>query len=253
MLFSDNNVIIHEILEWWSHHYCNVNTAGLRLPSAWFEVSSTHMDNIVIVKVAEGSPDQPAALVTHCLTLETNFAWKLCVHGQVILTAICAPLSAFPSTLHLADLHHLLSTVDKLHVCACHPDQQFVDMVEAREGKQNSPSGDTTAFVDRKILPSNTCEMLTFSVKCAPCVRYRGTLRAIHHRWSRNKQNSCESDVSSHTNDRWLTSPQKKAKTSKQTLQSAEAAVKYLKHKIQASTEKLGVNIDDSLHSGLVR
>ena len=210
-----------------------------------------------MVKVAEGSPDQPAASVTHCLTLEANFAWKLCVHGQVILTAICAPLSAFPSTLHLDDIHHLLSTVDKLRVCAGHPDQQFVDMVEAREGKLYSPSGDTTAFVDRKILPatvrSNTCEMLNSSVKCAPCVRYRDTLRAIHHRWSRNKQNSCEIDVSSHTNDRWLTSPQKKAKTSqlKQNLRSAKAAVKYLKHKIQASTEKLGVDVDDSLHSGL--
>ena len=70
------------------------------------------------------------------------------MHGQVISTATCAPLSAFPSPLHLADLHHLLSAVDKLRVCAGHPDQQFIDMVEARKGKLYSPSGDTAAFVN---------------------------------------------------------------------------------------------------------
>ena len=40
--------------------------AGLRLPSAWFEVSSTPMDNIVVVKVAEGSPDQPVCTDCCC-------------------------------------------------------------------------------------------------------------------------------------------------------------------------------------------
>ena len=34
-------------------------------------------------------------------------------------------------------------------------------------------------------------------------------------------------------------------------IKSAESAVKYLKDKIAASTQKLGVDVDDSLHNGL--
>ena len=34
-------------------------------------------------------------------------------------------------------------------------------------------------------------------------------------------------------------------------LRAAESSLKYLKGKIQSSTETLGVNVDDSLHSGL--
>lgn len=55
------------------------------------------------------------------------------------------------------------------------------------------------------------------------------------------------------TRIKWLTSPEKKAKASqlRERVKSAEAAVKYLKKKIEASTKRLGVEVDDSLHSGL--
>lgn len=238
----------------------------VQLPSnAWFDISpAAPLDKVVLVKMQDDhSSDQPA-VISNCLVVEPNLQWKLSVYGQLVLPDKCTPLSRLPTKLELiTDLKKLLSTIDQLCLCAGNPDQHFVEMVEAKKGKLLSPSGTVAAFVDRNApillngkivhatVRSSECQILTSASKCPQCVRYRDTVRAMHHRWQKRKPSL--QPTSSHINDRWLTTPEKKLKTCmlRQRVRSAEAAVKYLKEKIKISTSKLGVDIDDPLHSGL--
>ena len=88
---------------------------------------------------------------------------------------------------------------------------------------------------------SAECQVLTSALKCPQCVSYRNTMRAMYHRWQKRKSSSPIHSTSTHTNDRWLTTPERKIKTSllKARVRSAESTVKYLKDKINASTRKL--------------
>ena len=148
---------------------------------------------------------------------------------------------------------------------AGHPDQHFVDMVEARKEKLFTASGTIAAFLDKSFqvalhghsclatVRMSGCQILCSTVKCTHCVGYRDVLRAMYHRWRKWEISPSRPSTSSHINDRWLTTPEKKMKTNQMRIRirSAESAVKYLKEKIAASTEKRGVYVDDSLHTGL--
>ena len=166
----------------------------------------------------------------------------------------CTLLYKFPTHLRYSDLQELLSTIDKLQVCAGHPDQHFVQFIEEK-------SRNTTAILDRSgvfvmngciydvTVRSTKCEVLTTSLKCSQCVTYRNTLRTMYHRWNKRTVPSS----SSHTNDRWLTPAEKDAKSTmlRQRAKSAESALRYMKKKIEISNKKLGVEVDDDLHGGL--
>ena len=165
------------------------------------------------------------------------------------------------------DLSQLLVQLDQLSVCPGHPDPHFVAMANARKGKLTSSSGDTAAYIDRnaaveisgqmysETIRSSKCHLLIRGTKCPQCVSYRDTLRSIHHRWSK-KQNQSPSRVASthsHANERWLNTPQRKAKVSrlKSRMRLSEKRVQSLEEKIKESTEKKGVQVDDPLHVGL--
>ena len=140
-------------------------------------------------------------------------------------------------------------------------------MVEAKKGKLISSSGDIAAYVDRNAavelngqsygatVRSAKCQILTSGTKCPECVHYRDIIRSIHHRWQKRLKTSPSQLTSthSHVNDRWLKTPERKAKVAKlrQRVRSAESMVKYMKEKIAVSTDELGTHVDDSLHNGL--
>ena len=130
-----------------------------------------------------------------------------------------------------------------------------MEMAEAKKGKLMSSSGDVAAFVDSNAavqlngqsysvtVRSAKCQILTSAIKCPECISYRDIIRSIHHRWQKhlNTSPSKLTGTHSHVNDRWLTTPEKKEKTSKlkRRVRSAEGMVKYMKEKISASTEQL--------------
>ena len=60
----------------------------------------------------------------------------------------CPPLSDIPTDLEANQLQHLLCLLDQLRVCPGHPDDHYVDMVRAKEGKLISTSGDIAAYID---------------------------------------------------------------------------------------------------------
>ena len=124
-------------------------------------------------------------------------------------------------------------------------------MLEAKKEKLYLSSGSTSAFLDRKpphaTVRTTKSELLTPAIKCPWCIKYRNTLRTMFHRWRKQQSVGNKIDARSHKNNRWLTSPEK-ASQLRERVKSAEAAVKK---KIEASTKRLGVEVDDSLHSGL--
>ena len=111
---------------------------------------------------------------------------------------------------------------------------------------------------DRKYLEtvrSTTCELLTTSPRCPTCVAYRDTLRSLHHKLTKQQtiSPSRRTDVSSHTNYRYLTTPQKqkRMKNLKHSLDLAKQEIAYLKDRIQASIDKNGVTLDQDLSNDL--
>ena len=149
---------------------------------------------------------------------------------------------------------------------ATRPDKHLLDFVSAKKGQLLSASGNVTAFLDTSgpvmlngqrcptTVRSAECQVLTSALKCPQCVSYRNTMRAMYHRWQKRKSSSPIHSASTHTNDCWLTTPERKIKTSllKLHVRSAESTVKYLKDKINASTRKLGVDVNDSLHTAQI-
>ena len=148
-------------------------------------------------------------------------------------------------------LQKFLLLLDKLTICPGHPDHHLISMAKHKEGKFMSQSGDVTAYLDSnaavelngqtycKTIRSSSCHLLINSSKCPECVRYRSTLWSMHHKWQKCQKLSTTLTTSthSHTNERWLNSPQIRAKAAQlqERVRSTEKRVKYLEEKIKAS------------------
>ena len=194
------------------------------------------------------------------MVVEQDRTWKLHIHGHQV-NPQC--LFNVPTQLQAANLTQLLSSIDQLNVCAGHPDAHFVEIVEAKKGSLKSATGDVAAYIDSnalvelngqrysKTLRSASCQLLSSASKCPDCVAYRDNIRSTYHRWIKTTPSTSAS--SSHTNDRWMTTPERRMKTAelKSRVRSAESAVKYMKKKIASSVDKTGISVDDSLHVGL--
>ena len=160
---------------------------------------------------------------------------------------------------------------DELIFCAGQPDIHFVNMVKAKKGKILSKDGKVVvAFVDeceivrdetvyQYTVRSSDCELASTTDKCVSCQKYRANLRAMYSRWSKRRAgdeqaSTSGSTSSSHTNDRYLNTPEKKAKAAdlRKRLHTAEASMKRLSDRICKLTEDHGEVIDDALYSDLL-
>ena len=225
------------------------------LPSpAWSIQTPSLSSKVIIAKVNVQSSSAQPLVISHTVTVHSDFTWTLTVHGHVVSQEQCSAIFHMRVIASVPDLSQLLVQLDQLSVCPGHPDPHFVAMANARKGKLTSSSGDTAAYIDRnaaveisgqmysETIRSSKCHLLIRGTKCPQCVSYRDTLRSIHHRWSK-KQNQSPSRVASthsHANERWLNTPQRKAKVSrlKSRMRLSEKRVQYLEEKIKESTEK---------------
>ena len=137
---------------------------------------------------------------------------------------------------NITQFQALVTHIDDMHICVGHPDPHFVEMVEARKGRLLSSSGSVAAVNDRSssvvfkderysaTVRSADCQILTSATKCSQCASYRTNLRSSYHKWT--KRNLSPSS-SSHVNDRWLTTPERKQKSTelKKRARSAESIV----------------------------
>lgn len=130
---------------------------------------------------------------------------------------MCSALRSFPVLMDAEHLLELISTLDRLKICAGQPDMNFVSMVRAKKGKVLSSDGtvvdnmpvDFGGNTYTNTVRTSSCEILSEAGKCTSCSKYRASLRSMCHRW--NKRLSTQSS-SVYTNDRYLNTPEKSAK-----------------------------------------
>ena len=120
--------------------------------------------------------------VSHCLTINTDLTWSLCVHGKCVHIEDCKALRTLPSVLEIGSANSLLVAVNNLQVCAGHPESHFVTLYESKQDTNRSHDGSITAYKDAHAVilngdayPSTVrtskCEL---PAKCASCMQYRG-------------------------------------------------------------------------------
>ena len=83
------------------------------------------------------------------------------------------------------------------------------------------------------------CELLVHDVKCPSCKSYRATLQVMYSQWH-SRDNTQLSDTTSHMNERYLNTPEMKAKMEnmKRQAQAAEGEVQKLRKKIELPNKK---------------
>ena len=175
----------------------------------------------------------------------------------------CNAIKSFPEVANPEVITNLLSKIDSLSICAGQTDHHFVEMVAAKKGKIISHNGKFSAYIDNCITVTNgkilldtvrtsECELLYASKQCVSCKAYRANLRAMHNKWSKHNL-SDTLDSSSHTNDRYLTSPQKKAKIDalRHRVHVVKEEVRNLKEKVLKLSEQ-GDEVDADLQEDLV-
>ncbi|SMN01866.1 hypothetical protein SPONN_135 [uncultured Candidatus Thioglobus sp.] len=234
---------------------------SLEVPLTWCDRSPEALTSIQLCKIssAPSSTQQPLVL-THCLTINDDFTWSLYVHNHHVDHRTCSALSGISDTLDLISLTQLLALIDNLNICIGHTDSHLVSMVSAKKGRILSGNGKVVASVDSyasvfsngtyytKTIRTSDCQMVSSSSRCEVCTKYRPTLRAMYHRWS--KGHSKDSATSSHTNERYLSTPEKKKMKTR--LRTAEHQVLKLKEKITKITSEFGDKIDSGLQSDLL-
>ena len=187
-------------------------------------------------------------------------AWTLFIHGKKVDTKNCTAIRAYEA---YCNANELISKIDSLNVCAGHPESRFSEISKARKGKFKSSNGNLIAFTDDycpvslngetydSTIRTVKCELLVSGVKCEACKEYRSTLRSMCHRHAQGSTSS--SAVSSHTNYRYLKTPERKERISKlkAELDHSKREIDRLKAKIKSLQEDGGVCIDDKLEQDL--
>lgn len=235
---------------------------SLQLPNrSWCDQSTP--GQIRLCKISTTSVSVPP-VITHCLTVDSSLKWSLFVHNRMVSKIKHSTLGSFPDSLTSDSLHYLLQRIDDFNVCLGQPDRHFIDMASARKGMFKSNDGSISAILDeyaplvcnhevyRATIRSAQCELVTSGVKCKSCQMYRPTLRKLYTRWS--ERSSRLTDASSHTNFRYLNTPEKKEKVAqlKRRVVVVESEVRKLQAKIENLTQQLGNSVDSGLHGDLL-
>ena len=114
----------------------------------------------------------------------------------------------------------MLSILDTSNICAGHPEEDYIRMVESRRGKVVALVDTSPFTVEGKIfdktIQSSACEVIVKSKKCSACVSIRGTLRKSYHWWKKQISLSPRRHIStfSKTNFWFLNTPEKKRRYS---------------------------------------
>ena len=147
-------------------------------------------------------------------------------------------------------------------MCPGHPDKNFVEMLIAKKGKIMSKNGkDVVATIDSAVpvllngdiyaqtVRKSSCEVLTNDTKCEQCVNYRDTLRKSFHRWKKRKDLPPSRDIAStsHTNLRYLNTPEKRQRYRKLKVRSDMAEQKMT----EKLTEKNGIELESDMRNDI--
>lgn len=236
----------------------------LILPSSkWTDQSKSPLTEIKLCKLGDRTrPSGVDGVVVLTFVIKGDRSWTLNVHGRPVTQ--CSAITHFSQLVTPENVNDQLQCLDRLRVCPAHPDERFLQMAKEKKSfKEGQVSASIDNFADVTLngdtycctLRTASCQMLVPTGKCANCVSYRATLRTMHTRWQKNTASSPSkyTSTSSHTNFRYLTTPQKRKRMTslRARVTSAERKVNNLMEKIKDSTDVQGVTVDDYLHRDL--
>ena len=203
-------------------------------------------------------------VISHCVEISSDLSWQLFVHGHKVNRSTCTPLRVFDGTMITVEkLNKMIRKISSMNVCAGHPEERFLDVCKFRKDQIKNHSGDVVAFRDdcpvslhgelySSTIRSTNCELLVNDIKCGTCKRYRSVLRSMHNRSLKqdSEKNSC---VSSHTNYRYLKTPERQRRMHqlKANLDQSRREMKTFKSKIQRLQVEHGINTDEQLETDL--
>ena len=97
------------------------------------------------------------------------------------------------------------------------------------------------------------CELFVRGTKCESCKQYRCSLRSMSSQQKKMLHNDTSTSLSSHTNYRYLHTPQRKKRMSalKSEVSRRQKEVARLKSKLKETTEKCGVFVEKELEDDL--
>ena len=237
---------------------------SLKLPSSkWVDISSRPLKSLCICKMSIQSNQAPVVIIS--LNVNADLTWFVYAHSHCLNYTSKALLS-IPQILDGSSLNNLLDLLEKLHICIGQPDSHFVSMVQAKKGSIVSPDGKVVACLDQytplivedtcysATVRTKSCEVLTTSYKYSSCKAYRSNLHAIYNRWCKRSVTPSTDDTSSHSNHRYLGSPQKKRKMLRlrQRVHSIEKTVDRLKATVTKLTQEQSVLVDSDLSDDLL-
>lgn len=208
--------------------------------------------------------------VTRCITVESDFTWKVYAHGREIDPRSCSAINHISDKLDSMSLQLLVDTVDRCTVCPGNCEHQFVSLLEERKGSIKSTNGSISAYLDQSLpfldpvagetchttVRSSQCTLFTDSnSKCEMCRAYRKNLRAMVSRSTRvsSPEKRMRVDSSSHTNYRYLHSPELTQRLHNSMTQNKilSRRVQQLKMKIEETVQSSGIILDDRLNSDM--
>ena len=224
------------------------------MPSSWVKESGA--DAIKLCKIV-GTPP----VISHCVVINEDCTWSAHVSDKAVHDQL---KEQYPSTITSASLQDLVATINEYHVCPGNPDSHFVSMLVQRKGRITSNDGRITAILDNdgvivnkqfhdKTVRASSCQKITKGSRCCDCETYRNTLRSLYSKLLKSKSMSKATNTTSHTNDRYLSTPERRKKVSKlhKEKRDLQRQVNVLKRMIDKLTQKNGVNLDDALSSDL--
>ena len=95
------------------------------------------------------SSDQQPLLLSHCITVNSNLTWSLCVRGKTVNLETCTALRSIPSLLSNSSLaSSLIERLEASNICIGNPDHQFAEVVDSHHGQILSPDGSNSAYND---------------------------------------------------------------------------------------------------------
>lgn len=239
------------------------------MPPGWSDQSKE--DKSIYCKVEHigaSAGDQPPT-VTRSLTLSQDKTWVAHVHGKSLDSKKCTALAQFPAQLtELAKQNQIIAVLDKLIVCPGNPDEQYLELGDSRKGSfYDAHRRNLVAIVDSffpvrlegrvhdRTVRSCHCELLTSNNRCDACKKYRSSLRSMCSRKAKQleDQASKHTEVSSHTNYRYLNTPQRKKRMTnlKAEVVSKNREIERLQQALRNSTDKNGISVDEDVHNSL--
>lgn len=227
------------------------------LPTSWSDLSSG--TGITLSKIGEIRPEHGTEIV-RCICVDSDLSWKVFMYGREV-PQTCSLISGFGDKINSTSLQALLEVVDRSDICEGNSEDHFVSLLEFRKGSIKATNGTISAYLDSvpthgtKTVRSSRCELITDQNKCTYCTAYRNNLRALH---ARNQKESTQSkqekvEASSHTNYRYLSSPEKKARMANLHMKAKALTqqVEQLQKRIKELTAVNGVNLEPTLDADI--